>query len=116
MIPEQQKVVQQLAALAVELDELTHVVAELDRAHVEALASHRVAYARAFLSASGPVEDRKQRAVIEVEELRFAADVAEQQLRACRERIRALRDRMEVGRSLNAAVRAQFAAEAVGQT
>lgn len=115
MIPEQAKVVEQLAACARELDRLSFQVAGLDREAVDALAAHRVAYAEAFLTAEGPLEERKQKAVLVAEEQRFQAEVAEQKVRACRERIRALRDRLEVGRSLNAAVRAQFASEAVGQ-
>jgi hypothetical protein len=35
--------------------------------------------------------------------------------RAAKERIRVLRDRLEIGRSLNAARRAEFVAEPVGQ-
>ena len=115
MIPEQVRVVEQLAACARELDHLSIEVAGLDMAHVEALAAYRTSYARAFLIADGSVEERKQKAILVAEEERFQADVAEQKVRACRDRIRALRDRLEVGRSLNAAVRTQFATEAVGQ-
>ncbi|EPH14715.1 hypothetical protein HMPREF1484_02024 [Dermabacter sp. HFH0086] len=115
MIPEQVRVVEQLAACARELDHLSREVAGLDMAHVEALADYRTAYARAFLIADGSVEERKQKAILVAEDERFQADVAEQKVRACRDRIRALRDRLEVGRSLNAAVRTQFTTEAVGQ-
>ena len=115
MIPEQVRVVEQLAACARELDHLSREVAGLDMAHVEALADYRTSYARAFLIADGSVEERKQKAILVAEEERFKAEVAEQKVRACRDRIRALRDRLGVGRSLNAAVRTQFTTEAVGQ-
>lgn len=115
MTPEMQKVVEQLSACSRELDHLSVVVADLDYAAVVADAAHEVAHSRAFLSAEGPIEERKQKAVLECAELKLEKEVAAQKVRACNARIRALRDRLEVGRSLNAAVRSQFAAEAVGQ-
>jgi hypothetical protein len=44
------------------------------------------------------------------------AEIAEQQVRACRERIRTIRDQIEVGRSLNSAIKSEWSAGAVGQT
>ena len=105
----------ELSRIGRELDNLSHDIDQLDRASVSAWSEHRKAYAKAYIGGAGSVEDRKQAAVLEVEDLRVAAESADQVLRAARERIRVLRDRLEIGRSLNAARRAEFAAEPVGQ-
>lgn len=98
------------------LDDATDEYARLDEEWVKAKAAHQVGYARAFLSAQGSVDARKQLAVLEVEDVCFAMEMAEQKVRAVRERIRTIRDQIEVGRSLNSAVKAEWSAGAVGQT
>lgn len=108
-------IVLELSRIGRELDALSHRITELDAAAVEAWRAHRVAYAEAYLSAEGTAETRRQVAVLAAEDERFAAETADQGHRAARERIRVLRDRLEIGRSLNAARRAEFAAEATGQ-
>jgi hypothetical protein len=67
------------------------------------------------VNGTGSIKDREQAAVLAVEEQRLEAEVADQMTRAAKERIRVLRDRLEIGRSLNAARRAEFVAEPVGQ-
>ncbi len=116
MIPEQQAIVLSLSQVSRDLEALSRTIDQLDRAAVAAWSTHRRAYARAFLDAKGPVEDRKQTAILACEDQRLEAESADQATRYARERIRVMRDRLEVGRSLNAAVRSQFAAEAVGQS
>jgi hypothetical protein len=37
-------------------------------------------------------------------------------LRAMKERVKVLRDRLEIGRSVNAAIRTQFTTEGIGQS
>ncbi|AHH98217.1 hypothetical protein KALB_4855 [Kutzneria albida DSM 43870] len=97
------------------LDEATNEYAELDEAWVRAKAAHRVAYARSFLTTEGSVGFREQTAVLKVEDEWFAMEIADQKVRACKERIRTIRDQIEVGRSLSSAIKAEFAAGAVGQ-
>ena len=109
-------IVLELSRIGRELDELSHAIARLDETCVVAWSEHRKAYARAYINGTGSIEDRKQAAVLGVEDLRVAAESADQVLRAARERIRVLRDRLEIGRSISAARRAEFAAEPVGQT
>lgn len=111
-------IVLELSKIGRELDALSHSIDQLDQATVAAWSVHRRAYARTFLASQGtaPQEDRKQAAVLAVEDERFAAEAADQTLRAARERIRVLRDRLEIGRSIGAARRSEFAAESVGQT
>lgn len=114
--PTTNQVVHQL----VELSRLLHVatveIAELDEAAVLAKAGFEVAFARAFLSSEGAMDIRKQQAVLDTADQKLGMELAEQKVRACRERIRTIRDQIEVGRSLNSAVKAEWAASAVGQT
>lgn len=104
------EVVQNLVAISHELDKKTAEIAALDEAAVRAKAAYQVGYARAFLTAEGAVDVRKQTAVIKCEVLWLEMELAEQKLRAARESIRTLRDRLDVGRSIGTAARAEAAA------
>lgn len=105
------EVAAQLAELARELERATTELNRLDDAAVRAKSRYEVAYARAFLTAEGAMDVRKQQAVLDVADQRLAAEVAEQQVRATKEHIRTLRDRLDVGRSLGAALRSQMIAD-----
>lgn len=109
-------IVLELSKIGRELDDLSHEIARLDRACVLARSEYRKAYARTFLGSEGSVDVRKQSAVLAVEDTLLAAEIADQVHRAARERIRVLRDRLEIGRSIGAARRSEFAAESVGQS
>lgn len=109
-------IVLELSRIGRELDALSHDIDRLDQASVLAWSAHRKEYAREFLGGQGSVEDRKQAAIRAVEPERFEAESADQVLRAAKERIRVLRDRLEIGRSISAARRSEFAAEPVGQS
>lgn len=65
----------------------------------------KVAYARAFLSAEGPMDVRKQEAELAAAEAKFAADAAEQEVSACKEALKAMHAAIDVGRSLSATSR-----------
>lgn len=114
-LPSQQDVVLELSRIARDLDAKTAEIARLDEESVRAKSRFEVQFARSFLSTSGSVDFRKQTAVLATEVSKLDAEIAEAKVRAARESIRTLRDRLDVGRSLNAAVRAEFAAGAVGQ-
>lgn len=109
-------VVRRLAELSRMLDAATDEIARLDENAVRAKGRYQVAFARKFLSETGSVDTRKQSAVVACEQVWLDAEIAEQQVRACRERIRTIRDQIEVGRSLNSAIKAEWAAGAVGQS
>jgi hypothetical protein len=109
-------VVRRLAELSRMLDAATDEIARLDDAAVRAKGRYQVEFARHFLGADGSVDARKQSSVLACKDHWLDAEIAEQQVRACRERIRTIRDQIDVGRSLNSAVRAEWAAGAVGQT
>ena len=58
----------------------------------------------------GSIEQRKAEARVETYRVRLDAELATAMVRHCQERIRTLRSQIEVGRSLNAALRSEFAA------
>jgi len=73
----------------------------------EAKRAAKVAYAKALLSADGPVEIRKAHAVIAAADAQFDYDVAEELVTACREALDAVHDDFEAVRSINADYRAE---------
>jgi hypothetical protein len=109
-LPSPNAIIRRLVELSLLLDKATTEVDQLDDAAVQAKGANRVAYARAFLNATGPMDVRKETAVVETEEQWFAYEVAEQKVRACKERIRTLREQIEIARSLSAALRSEWAA------
>jgi hypothetical protein len=97
-----------LSQIGREIDEAT---AELERADKEAViakADYRLARAKALISAEGSVAIKEATAEIECYTVYLAAEVAEQQQRAVVSKIRALRDRLEIGRSLGPLVRLEW--------
>lgn len=114
--PTTHDVIRRLSQLSRMLDDATTEVAELDEAAVLSKSVYEVTFARSFLSNAGAMDVRKQQAVLDAADEKLGAEIAEQKVRACRERIRTLRDQIDVGRSLNSAVRAEWNAGAVGQT
>ena len=113
MIPSQSEIVLRLAELSRLLDKATQEIAELDEAAVRAKQAHEVASARAYLNAEGAVDTRK--AIVKVAEQTLQRELAEAKHRACRERIRTIGVQIDVGRTMSAATRNQFAAKATGQ-
>lgn len=114
-LPTPTEVVLQLSRLANDLDAKTAEIARLDEEFVRAKSAFEVSFARTFLTTIGSMDVRKQTAVLETADAKFAAELAEAKVRAARESIKTLRDRLEVGRSVNAAVRTEFAVSGVGQ-
>ena len=110
-LPTQQQVVLRLAELSRLLDHKTQEIRDLDEKAVRAKAKYERAFARTFLDTTGAVDVRKQTAVLETSDLRLEMELADVLVRAAREAIRTLRDQLDVGRSLNAATRAQAQAD-----
>lgn len=108
--PTPNEVVLRLSELSRLLGAATTEIAQLDEDAVKARGAYEVAYARAFLTCEGAMDVRKQQAVLDVASVKLTAEIAEQKVRACRERIRTLRDQLEIGRSIGAAIRTELAA------
>lgn len=99
------QIAQGLIDLCRDLDSLVKEYKELGAKSANAKRTFEVAYARAYLNTGGPVEERKQKAVFEAAEERFQADVAAHEVTACKEALRALHARIDVGRTLSATTR-----------
>jgi hypothetical protein len=96
-----------LAKLARQLDDL---VAAIDDAEVRAVNSredYTMAYARAFLTSEGSMDVRRHLATEGTHDTRLAAELAEQLVKGIRRQIDSTRIRIDVGRSLGAALRAE---------
>jgi hypothetical protein len=98
-----------LAELARDLDTTVGQLKVVDHELTEKRAAADLAYSRAFLGAAGSVDARKHQAAIETHEQRLAADLADAMFRHLRRRTDAIKVRIDVGRTYNAAVRAEIA-------
>lgn len=94
-----------LIQLSYELDELVGEYRALGEGAAEAKRDAEMAYAKAYMSAGGTVEERKQTAIEATADERYIADLAERKVAGCREAIRAIHARIEVGRTLSATTR-----------
>lgn len=101
-------IVQTLSAIGRELDAKAIEVEALDEAWVRAKADYKREFARSFLTATGAVDVRRYTAEQDTADLYLAAEIAEQVLRAAKEALRVLRDRLEIGRSLGAVMRLEW--------
>lgn len=97
-----------LSQIGREIDDATQELEEADIEAVRTKGAYKVAHAKAFISGEGSVEARKARAEIECYELWLQAEVADAHHRAVVSRLRALRDRLEIGRSLGPLVRLEW--------
>jgi SMC interacting uncharacterized protein involved in chromosome segregation len=99
-----------LSQISKDIEEKTREIIELDRKAVEARAKYRVESARVFLNSEGSMELRKRLAEVETYSSMLASELADQELRAAGHAIKALRDRLDIGRSLNALARMEWGA------
>lgn len=98
--------------------ELGKLVDELDAAERDAVnrrEDYTLAYSRAFLSAEGSMDIRRHTATVETHDARIAAELAETAVRGLRRRVDTIRTRIDIGRSLGAAVRAEVSLGGMGQ-
>lgn len=104
----------QLAKLARDLDDVVRVIGTADMESVEKKAAAELAFSRAFMAATGSVDARKHIATIETHDQRLAAEVAAAVVRHLKSRIDLLKTRIEVGRSVGTAIRAELNLAAMG--
>lgn len=113
--PTTNDVILMLAQLGRELDAKQVEIARLDDDAVRAKSRYEVAYARAFIAATGAEGLRKQTAVLDTELQKLDMEIADQKLRAARQAIQVLRDRLDIGRSLNSAIKSEWSVQGIGQ-
>jgi hypothetical protein len=92
--------------------ELAVLSKDLDAIEIDAVNKREnltLAAAKAFLSADGPVETRKNIALVATHTERLAAETAEAVVKGRKRQIETLRIRIDVGRSAAAALRAEMA-------
>lgn len=109
-------IAQNLIKLSRDLDETIERFRDVEQAAAEAKRDAEAAYARAYLTSEGPVEERKQKAIEATADHRFAADITDREVAACKEAIKALHARIEVGRTLASNVRAEVSLAKTGIT
>lgn len=97
--------IQTLTGIGKDLDAAAAEIERLDADSVQKRIAYKKAYARAFLTSVGSMDIRRYEAEEQTAEALLEAETADQVLRAAREGIRVLRDRLEIGRSLSALLR-----------
>lgn len=105
-----------LARLARKLVTLTEQINAADRDAVEKRGAHSLASARAFMAATGSVDARKHTATQETYQQWLDAEVADAIVRGLRRDIDSVKVRIDVGRSMNAAIRAELSLAGVHET
>lgn len=88
--------------------EQAETVANYDAKLAEARRVYRKSYAKAFLTAEGSNDVKRYSAELATADEWFVVESTEQVLRAAREALRVLRDRLEAGRSLGAIMRSEW--------
>lgn len=100
--------IQTLSGIGRALDEKSAEIADLDETHVRLKATFKREFAREFLTTPGSNDVRRYTAEQNTADLNLDVELAEQVLRAGRESLRVLRDRLEIGRSLGALLRTEW--------
>lgn len=101
-------VVQNLMELARQLQDLATGLDKLEQNAVEKREDYTLALAKAFLSADGAMELRKQQAIVDTHTERLAAETAEALVRGRKRQLDTIKVRIDVGRSAQAALRAEI--------
>jgi hypothetical protein len=100
--------IQTLSGIGRSLDDKSAEIADLDANHVALRVQFKREFAREFLTMAGSNDVRRYSAELATADLLLEAEMAEQVLRAGRESLRVLRDRLEIGRSLGALLRVEW--------
>jgi hypothetical protein len=103
-----QQVIDTLSSISRDIDEQTSDINRLDRAMVVARAAYKKRYAEVFLRTEGSMDIRRYTADFSTADEFLHYELSEQEHRAAVNQIKALRDRLEVGRSISALVRMEW--------
>lgn len=102
------QVLAQLSYLANELQSQATQIEELDLDFITKRAYAKRVFAEAFLRAEGSNDVKRYQAELASADASWQMELAEQVLRAAKEQMRVIRDRIEVGRSMNAIIRMEW--------
>lgn len=104
------QVIAQLKYLASELGKQANLIKEQDLDFIQKRAFYKRTYAEAFLRAEGSNDVKRYQAELASADASWQMELSEHVLRDYREQMRVIRDRVEIGRSMNAIVRMEWAA------
>lgn len=104
-----------LAEISRLLDEATEDLGDMDHAAVRAKIAYLRAYNSALLAAEGAVDIKRAKAELDALDEIQHKELCESNVRIGKERLRTLRDQMEILRTTAAGQRVQFMAEPTGQ-
>jgi len=104
-------IVATLSQIGKELDGKADEVSDLDEKHVRLRAAFKVQFARAFMGATGSNDVRRYTAELDTADALLEAELADQVLRAAREGLKVLRDRLEIGRSLGSIMKMEWSGQ-----
>lgn len=102
------EVIETLSTIGKDIDEQTDEIARCDEAAVRARVAYKKYYAEVFMRTEGSMDIRRYTADFSSSDYYLAQELADQEHRAAVGQIRALRDRLEVGRSISALVRMEW--------
>lgn len=97
----------QLASLSRQLDSLVREIGKAEVEAVNAREDHTLALSKAFLRAEGAMDVRKHISIEATHTERLAAELAEATVRGLRRSIDSVKVRIDVGRSVGAALRSE---------
>lgn len=97
----------QLASLSRQLDSLVREIGDAEIAAVNAREDYTLSLSKSFLTAEGAMDVRKHTSIKDTHPERLAAELAEATVRGLRRQIDSVKLRVDVGRSLGAALRAE---------
>lgn len=106
-------VAKQLARLGRDLDATVRTLDQAEKDSVNRREDYTQAYASAFLSSEGAMDARKQIALRNTKAERVAAELADVMVRGLRRQIDSVKTRIDIGRSVGAAMRSEIS---LGQT
>ncbi|MCA1185787.1 hypothetical protein LCD36_04880 [Saccharopolyspora sp. 6T] len=99
-----------------DIDTETQELVRLRGEYAGLLRTHRLEFARAFLGAQGSMDFRRRRAEEQTIDSWYAVQAHEQLVEASKDKLKALRDRSEIGRAINSNLKEEmrFTASAPG--
>lgn len=101
-------IAEQLTKLSLHLGQLVDELDTAERDAVNAREDYTLALSKAFLSADGPMDIRKHESIRQTHEQRLSAELAETRVRGLRRQTDTVKVRIDVGRSVGVALRAEM--------